>query len=194
MDISPEILEPLVWWDFRLAVGLNVLLPLLLLAWAFQAQFPPLRSVAIAYWRVSSLLAVTVYLMMAAFPISFLTGVIARILIVVSLWYGSDAAVAIPMDDRPISRVFRIWRWIVTVYMGLGTLFSALFIPCAFQSELHASCQVWLQPPSGFKTLFHPNIAAETLGLWGAIGLIAYIIVFAVFLWQERQPFSSTDR
>ncbi|MEO0803907.1 MAG: DUF3177 family protein [Cyanobacteria bacterium J06642_2] len=184
MNISPELLELLVWWDFRLAVGLNVFVPLLLLAWAFQAQFPPLTSVAIAYWRVSSLLAVTVYLMIAAFPIGFLTGALARALIVMSLWYGPDAVVAVSSDNRLATRVFRGWRWLVTAYMGLGTLVSALFVPCAFQPELSPNCAVWLQPPLGFKAIFHPHVAAETLGLVGALGLLAYISVFALYLWQ----------
>ncbi|MEO0852183.1 MAG: DUF3177 family protein [Cyanobacteria bacterium J06648_11] len=191
MNITPEFLEPLVWWDFRLAVGLNVFVPLVLLAWAFMAQFAPLTSVTIAYWRVSSLLAISVYLMIGGFPISFLTGSAARILIVTCLWYGSDAAIAIPMDDRLICRMFKVWRWIVTGYMGAGAVFSSLFVPCSFLAEPSATCQVWFQPPLGFKALLHPNIPAQTLGLVGAIGVVAYVTVFALFLWQERpSPFS----
>ncbi|MEO1131451.1 MAG: DUF3177 family protein [Cyanobacteria bacterium J06639_1] len=192
MNITPELLELLVWWDFRLAVALNVFVPLVLLVWAFKAQFAPLTSVAIAYWRVSSLLAITVYLMIGGFPISFLTGAAARILIVTCLWYGSDAAIAIPMDNRLVCQAFKVWRWIVTIYMGAGALFSSLFVPCAFQSELSTTCQVWFQPPLGFKALFHPNVPAQTLGLIGAIGLVAYVVVFALFLWQDnrRSPLS----
>ncbi|WP_414348519.1 DUF3177 family protein [Synechococcus sp. W60.2] len=52
-----------IWVDYSLAVALTVVLPLALLIWAFAVGLRPLIQLLIVYWRVSSLLAVTVYLM-----------------------------------------------------------------------------------------------------------------------------------
>lgn len=70
-----------IWLDYRLAVALTVVMPLLLLIWAFAVGLRPLIQLLIVYWRVSSLLAVTVYLMIGGLPVSFLSGAMARLLI-----------------------------------------------------------------------------------------------------------------
>lgn len=68
-----------IWVDYSLAVALTVVLPLALLIWAFAVGLRPLIQLLIVYWRVSSLLAVTVYLMIGGLPISFLSGAIVGV-------------------------------------------------------------------------------------------------------------------
>ncbi|MDX2270751.1 MAG: DUF3177 family protein [Cyanobacteriota bacterium] len=193
MQAIPVWLEPLVWVDYQTAVGLTVILPLLLLGWAFARGLMPLIQMLIIYWRVSSLLAITVYLMIGAFPISFLTGLAARVLIVFSLWFWADLSREILQTKGLLSLCFRVWRLWVTAYLGVGSLFSAWFIPCAFQQPLSETCQVWFEPPLAFREIIHPNIARETLGLVGLIGLTAYGLYSMVFLWRlNRQSVTPT--
>ena len=66
-------LETFVWMDYRLAVLFTIAIPLFLLIWAFVKNSEAIQHLLIIYWRVASLLAITVYLMIAAAPISFLT-------------------------------------------------------------------------------------------------------------------------
>jgi hypothetical protein len=179
----PGWLEVLVWGDFKVAVIATVFVPLALLVWAAFVRFPSLNQVLVAYWKISSLLAITVYLMMGGFPLSFLTGVAARILIPVSLWFWTDLTEAIAQDTRWVCRSFRLWRWLVTVYMGVGTIFSGVFLPCGFQpAPVSTICQVWFQPPLRFQALFHPNIALELLSTVGILTLIAYVSILALSL------------
>jgi len=176
-----------VWWDYRLAVLLTVVVPLILLIWGFVLKFTPLVQLLIVYWRVSSLLAITVYLMIAEFPISFLTGTLARALIPISLWFWEDLSQGIQMVQGWATRWFQIWRWGLSIYMGVGFLFSAAFLPCGFQDPVSATCRVWFQPPLAFKQIFHPDTPVETLGLAGLIGLLAYGIYSLFFLWRLVQ-------
>jgi hypothetical protein len=182
---APLWLAPLIGWDYKIAVVLTVIMPLLLLGWAFWIRSQSLIQLLIRYWRISSLLAITVYLMIAGAPISFLTGLVARVLIPISLWFW-------PSTKPPISpiwtqQVFEGWRWSVTVYMSIGSIFSMGFIPCAFQDPFSSACRAWLQPPLRFRDIFHPNTSTEIFGIVGSIGLFVYGLYVFFTLWQLQQ-------
>jgi len=63
--------RPLVWIDYRLAVLFTVIIPAILLIWSLFAKIESLQKLLIIYWRVASLLLITVYLMIASWPIGF---------------------------------------------------------------------------------------------------------------------------
>jgi hypothetical protein len=180
-------LSQVVWLDYKLAVALAVIAPLLLLGWAALVRLHPLVTLMIIYWRVSSLLAVTVYLMIAEFPVSFMTGTTARALIPACLWFWDDLSQGILLAGGSLSRIFRWWRWLVTGYMGAGFLLSLGFLPCAFQQQLDTTCRAWLEPPLMFRQIFHPTIPVETLGLAGILGLLAYVLYSLYFGWRLRR-------
>ena len=46
--------RPLVWMDYRLAVLFTVLIPLILLLWAFIQKAQAMQRLLVIYWRVSS--------------------------------------------------------------------------------------------------------------------------------------------
>ncbi|MCF2972735.1 DUF3177 family protein [Synechococcus sp. Nb3U1] len=175
-----------IWLDYSLAVALTVVLPLSLLVWAFGVGLRPLIQLLIVYWRVSSLLAVTVYLMIAGLPVSFLTGAMARLLILVCVWFWADWSAALQQSRTWAARVFLLWRWSLTGYMGVGILFSGAFVPCAFRGSLSEACRAWLAPPLGFREIFHPNVPVELLGGVGAFGLVAYLLYSVYFVWRLR--------
>ncbi|MEB3826739.1 DUF3177 family protein [Phormidium sp. CCY1219] len=179
--------QPLVWMDYRLAVVFTVILPLVLLIWAFAGKSDAIQHLLVIYWRVASLLLITVYLMIGALPISFISALAARILIPVSLWFWVD--INEDIDDQsqsPLKLAFTSWRWAITVYMAIGSLVQLPFLSCAFSSKdailATPYCRVWLDPPWGFKQLFHTDADPAVLGFFGLIGLTFYVLCFAYFL------------
>ena len=179
--------QPLVWMDYRLSVLLTISIPLVVLIWAVLAKAEAIVRLSIIYWRVASLLAITLYLMMAALPVSFVSSVIGRALIPASLWFWEDLNEEIA--DRPRSSLklaFTAWRWAITVYSGLGALAQLPFLSCAFKSQIQIIdepfCRVWLDPPWLYKQMFHATANPQFLGLLGLIGLGIYVIYLSYFV------------
>ena len=179
--------RPLVWLDYRLAVLFAVIIPLALLIWAFVQNVDAMQRLLIIYWRVSSLLLITLYMSIASIPGSFVCGIIARILIPISLWFWVDLNEEI--DDRPPSTLkwaMTSWRWAMTVYCGLGVCFAFPSLRCGFlglEGILDTpACRVWLEVPWKYKEYFHANTSAGFLGFLGILGLIFYLIFFCSFV------------
>ncbi len=183
--MQEELLRALVWTDYRLALLFTVILPLILLIWAFVQKADAMVRLLIIYWRVASLLAITIYILIAAWPIGFVSGFFARILIPISLWFWVD--VNDDIDDqpqRPLKLALTSWRWAVTVYCTLGALASIPFLRCAFVARAVTTpfCQVWLEPALLFKQYFHPNSKPGFLGFLGMVGLVIYILYLSYFV------------
>ena len=185
---SFSLLQSLIWTDYRLAVVFTVLFPLMLLVWALVSRADIVQQLLIIYWKVSSLLAITVYLMIAELPFSFLVALMARILIPVSLWFWADLNEEI--REQPFSLlklVFTAWRWGVTFYCGLGVLFQIPFLPCAFSRTVFAGerCQVWLEAPQLFRESFHSGFTPGFLGFWAILALVIYVLTLSYFIFVK---------
>ncbi|HBE21351.1 MAG TPA: DUF3177 domain-containing protein [Cyanobacteria bacterium UBA11149] len=183
--MSDTILRAIVWTDYRIAVLFGVFIPLSLLIWAFVEKADAMLRLMIVYWRVASLLAFSVYILIASWPIGFISGILARFLIPVSLWFWVD--VNEDIDDRPASPLkltLTAWRWAMTVYCTLGFLWSLTFVRCGFARGAiqENSCQVWLEAPSLFKEYFHHNSKPEFLGFLGMVGLVIYVLYLGYFV------------
>ncbi len=176
--------RPLVWLDYRVAVLFTVIIPLILLIWTFVQKSEAMQRLLIIYWRVASLLMITVYMMIAQYPISFLTGIIARLLIPVSLWFWVDLNDEIEYHPNNLLKlVFTSWRWATTIYCIVGVITAIPFLGCAFsQIASSPSCSVWLEPPLMYKDFFHYNTKAGFLGVMGIIGLSVYVLSFIYFV------------
>ncbi|MBR8832051.1 MAG: hypothetical protein N5P05_000666 [Chroococcopsis gigantea SAG 12.99] len=177
--------RPLVWIDYRVAVILTVIVPLGLLIWSFTARIESMQRLLVIYWRVASLLMITVYLFIASIPYGFITSLFARVLIPLSLWFWVDVNDEIKdLPPTPLKWFFTSWRWAVTVYCSLGAIATLPFLPCAFSSSTFGQdfCQVWLQPPWGYKEFFHAGTNPSILGFFGMLGLAIYVLYFAYFL------------
>ncbi len=184
MTLTLELLQKLVWMDFRLAVLFTVLLPLGLLLWAVIQNAQAITQLLIIYWRVASLLAITVYLMIAEWPVSYVSGFAALILIPLSLWFWVDLNEEVADRRDTLGLVFSSWRWGITIYSILAALGQALFLDCAFVPEAigRGACQAWLQPPLMFKDIFHNQAKPSTLGFFAAVGLVIYVIYLGYFV------------
>jgi Protein of unknown function (DUF3177) len=182
---APAWLSSYVWTDYRLAILFTVVIPLVLLVWSFVQQSETIQKLLIIYWRVSSLLAITIYLMIGALPYSFLSGWFARILIPISLWLWADLNEEIQDQPPSLLRFFVIsWRWAVSIYCVLGALIQIPTLPCAFNPTAvnDAACRIWFEPPWAFRQIFHPTTQPFFLGALGIIGLVIYLLYLGYFV------------
>ena len=180
-----SVLLPLVWADYRLAVLFTVLMPLGLLLWAFVVRADSIQHLITIYWKVASLLAITVYLMIGGFAFSFIAALMARILIPIGLWFWADLNEEIrEQPESPLKFIFTAWRWAVTVYSTLGAVLVAIYLPCAFSVESFNGemCQSWLQPPLLYKQYFHANTTSGFLGVLAIAALIVYLLSLGYFV------------
>jgi hypothetical protein len=183
----PPWMATAVWTDYRLAVIFAVLIPLILVAWSFLNQSEGIYKLMVIYWRVASLLGITVYLMIAALPIGFLSGWLAMILIPVSLWFWVDINDEIrDLPDNGLKLLTTIWRWAITLYCAISALFQISSLRCAFLAHSalkeDAACTLWLQAPWGFREVFHNSTKPWFLGTLGVIGLVIYGLLFSYFI------------
>jgi hypothetical protein len=183
-----SLLRSLVWLDFRLAVVFTVIVPLGLLFWAIKTKNQVIGRSLTIYWRVSSLLAITVYLLMVGLPVGFFTGWAARILIPLSLWFwqdlNEDIGRAMEQNKTKLPLAYCSWRWAMTIYCGIGTLFGITFLGCGFApfDQLGDRCRVLLEAPLQFKTIFHSGISINNLAFGGVVGLVVYVVCLAAFV------------
>ena len=183
--LETSLLRALVWTDYRLAVLFTVFLPLALLVWAFVQKNEAIQRLLLIYWKVASLLMITVYLMIGGFSISFLSGLMARVLIPVSLWFWVDLNEEIREQPSSLVKlIFSAWRWAITLYNIIGGAILLGFLPCAFSNARFgaADCQVWLEPPLLYKEYFHASYTNGFLGFFGILGLAVYMISLGWFV------------
>jgi Protein of unknown function (DUF3177) len=148
----------LVWLDYRLALLFVLIIPIILLIWAFVQKAQPIQHLLVIYWRVASLLAITIYLMIAQYPVSFFSGLMARILIPISLWFWIDLNEEIDyLQNNALKLTFTSWRWATSFYCVLGALGLIPSLGCA-------------------------NTKAPFLGVLGILGLIIYVIYLSYFV------------
>jgi hypothetical protein len=177
--------KPLIWLDYRLAVFFTLSFPLVLSVWAIVKKVDVVSRLLIIYWRVSSLLLISIYLMIPSWSIGFLAGLGARILIPISLWFWIDLNEELSeMPDRPLKLVVKAWRWAVTIYCLIGAIGSIPSLSCAFSQGAIESdfCQVYLEAPWLYQQTFHSDSSPAFLGFLGLVGLVAYITYFIYFV------------
>lgn len=196
MELTLDLLQKLIWMDFRLAVLFTVVLPLGLLLWSVIQNAQAITQLLIIYWRIASLLAITVYLMIPQWPVSYVSGFAALILIPLSLWFWVDLNEEVVDRRDTLGLVFSSWRWGVTIYCILAALGQAMFLDCAFipGAISRSACQAWFQPPLMFKDIFHAQAKTGTLGFFAVLALMIYVLYlgYFVFVRLPKQGRSAT--
>jgi len=175
----------LVWTDYRVALLIAVFIPLTLLIWSWVKKSEAISALLIIYWRVASLLVITVYLMMASWSIGFVTAVLAKAIIPFSLWFWADLNEEIrEQPKRSLNLGFNAWRWAMTAYCLVSGVIQLLFIRCGFSVNALRSevCQAWLEPSLVFKSYIHSDSPGGFLGFVGACGLAIYALYLGYFL------------
>jgi Protein of unknown function (DUF3177) len=182
---NPPWFQSLIWLDARLAFIVTVIVPMVLLIWAFVKKVPVAMSIMMIYWRVASLFGITVYLMIGGSNLSFFAAFAARILIALSLWFWLDINDEVnDLPPKPIKLALTAWRWAITVYSAIGAITLIPFLQCGVSGDLLKSdyCQAWFQPPLLYKKYFHNGADAVTLGGFGIAALVFYAICLGYFL------------
>lgn len=173
-------MRELIWLDFRLSIVVAVIAPLLLLGWAWLNKNSPIYNILVTYWRISSLLGITIFLLIGSLPVAFIVGWISRILIPLSLWWWADLNEDLMKQRGPIRLVFLAWRWGISFYFALGSLLGIFFLPCAFlsQKDFTDTCKAVLEVPLLFKDIVFYSLPIQNLTAFG----IAMLVVFLLFL------------
>ena len=177
----------LVWADYRLALLFLIFIPLTLLGWATLQQSEAMQRLLIIYWRVASLLAITVFLLIGALPLGFLSGWLARILIPLGLWYWADLNEEIrEQPSRSLKLAFTAWRWAVTAYCAIGVLAQTAILSCGFLTSDQVldtpACKDWLQAPWLFREWVLSGAKPWFLGGLGLAGLVIYALYLGYFV------------
>lgn len=160
----PSWLRMPVRVDFVAAVALTVLAPLALLARAALAGRTGEVRLLLRYWRASSLLMVTVYLLAGERRVAFPAGVAARLLIAQTLLRAEPSA------DALLNR----WRRVTGSYCLAGAALTAPMLQGLVANELPPLCRAYVEPTQEFAALLHPGMPRERLGHAGSIGLALF--------------------
>ncbi|NER23213.1 MAG: DUF3177 family protein [Symploca sp. SIO1B1] len=184
--MQDEILRALVWTDYRLTLLFMVFIPLTLIIWAALKKADAMVRLLIIYWRVASLLGITLFILIASWPIGFVSNFCAYILIPISLWFWVDLNDEI--DDQSQSSLklaLTSWRWAVTIYCTCAAIATIPFLRCAFVSGAIETtfCQVWTEAPLVFRGLFlTQRYEPGVWGFLGVVGLIFYVLYLGYFV------------
>jgi hypothetical protein len=179
-----ELLRALVWLDYRLAVLLTVFIPLTLLIWALVKRAQPIVHLLMIYWRVASLLAISVYLFIAEIPIGFFAGTAALVLIPASLWFWIDLNEEIADRRDSLKLGFSAWRWAVTIFCLVSLALQVPYLNCGWASQIFkaSDCQLWVDAPMQFWQMFHAGMKRANLGFYASAALMLYTFYFGYFI------------
>ena len=182
----PDLLlyRTLVWLDYRLAAVFALGLPLVLLVLSALKREQALTRLMGIYWKVASLLLITVLLLTDNRPLGYLLAVLSQLLVVISVWFWVDLneELADLPPWRPLPFVVRAWRWGLTVFGVLGAALSAVALSCVGGGLTRPICRVWLEAPddlhggvaSVFDFVFGGSWTAAIAAFVGYVSLVAY--------------------
>ena len=182
----PDLLlyRTLVWLDYRLAAVFALGLPLVLLVWSALKREQALTRLMGIYWKVASLLLITVLLLTDNRPLGYLLAVLSQLLVVISVWFWVDLneELADLPPWRPLPFVVRAWRWGLTVFGVLGAALSAVALSCVGGGLTRPICRVWLEAPddlhggvaSVFDFVFGGSWTAAIAAFVGYVSLVAF--------------------
>jgi hypothetical protein len=175
----------LVWLTYRLGACFAFGLPLVLLIWSALRREPAMVRLLTIYWKVASLLAISLLLLTDQRPLGYITLLLAPVLMLVSIWFWVDLneELADSPTWRPLPLTVRIWRWAFTGFAVLATLMAATGLPCARRLE-GADCKVWLEAPQGlhrvverlFDFVFGGQWTEAVAAFVGYVVLVAYVV------------------
>ncbi len=175
----------LVWLTYRLAAVFSFGLPLVLLAWAAIRQEKSMVRLLTIYWKIASLLGISILLLVDQRPIGYITLFVAPLLMVASIWFWIDLneELADLPPWRPLPFTVRIWRWCISGFALVVSPITFLSLSCATITE-ESNCKYWLEAPRGFHRVAEKLFGFLFGGEWtqavsafiGYLALMAYLI------------------
>lgn len=175
----------LVWLTYRLGATFALGLPLVLLVWASVRRETAISRLMGIYWKVASLLVITLLLLTDQRPLGYVTALLAPVLMTVSVWFWVDLNEE--LADRPwrqpLVLTVRLWRWALSGFsvIAAGMAISSLSCVSAVKG---ADCKAWLEAPQGlhlvlerlFDFLFGGDWNEAVAAFLGYVMLVAYAV------------------
>jgi hypothetical protein len=181
--VSDFTTRALVWLTYRLGATIALGIPLVLLIWSGLRRDPALVRLLGIYWKVASLLAISVLLLTDQRPIGYLTAFLAPLLMAASLWFWVDLneELADSPPGRALPFTVRVWRWALTIFAVFAAVMSGSALGCTHQLSTDA-CRVWLEAPQGlhrvaekvFDFVFGGEWTMAVAAFIGYVALVAY--------------------
>ena len=174
----------LVWLTYRLAATFAVGVPLVLLMWSAGRREPMVLRLLGIYWKVASLMAISLLLLMDQRPLGYATAAVAPVLMLISLWFWVDINEELVDQPfwRPLPLAVKVWRWAFSGFGLLSLVMSITGLRCMHQLAL-PSCLTWLEAPqgihglaaTGFNFLFGGQWTEAVAAFVGYVALVAYL-------------------
>ena len=173
----------LVWLTYRLGATFALGLPLVLLIWASVRRQPAMTRLLSIYWKVASLLVITLLLLTDQRPLGFVTALLAPVLMTVSVWFWVDLNEELADSPlrNPLALTVRLWRWALSGFSVLATAMAVSSLSCVMAVK-GADCKAWLEAPQGlhlvlervFDFLFGGDWNEAVAAFFGYVMLVAY--------------------
>ena len=174
----------MVWLTYRLGATVALGLPLVLLVWAIWRREPVVQRLMGLYWKVASLMAISLLLLTDERPIGFLTALVAPVLMAMSVWFWVDLNEELADQPlwRPLPLTVRLWRWAFSGFAVLSVGMSITALGCLDAPGLNA-CAPWLEAPQRmhrvaevmFDFVFGGEWTRTVSAFLGYAALVAYL-------------------
>ncbi len=175
----------LVWLTYRLAAIFAVGLPLVILIWAYIRKEASMVRLLTIYWKIASLMGISMLLLTNERPIGYITFFMTPVLMVSSIWFWVDLneELADLPPWRPLPFTVRLWRWALSSF---GLTFSALSfqsLSCVTATQGN-NCIAWIEAPKFLHQTTEKIFAFLFGGTWneplaafiGYVTLLIYVI------------------
>ena len=181
----------LVWLTYRLGATFALGVPLVLMIWSTVRRQPAITRLLTIYWKVASLLVITLLLLTDQRPLGFVTALLAPVLMTLSVWFWVDLneELADSPLGNPLSLTVRLWRWALSGFSVLATAMAVSSLSCVMAVQ-GADCKAWLEAPQGlhvvlarvFDFLFGGDWNEGVAAFLGYVMLVAYGVGFLQWL------------
>ena len=180
----------LVWLTYRLAATMALGLPLVLLIWSTWRGDSVVQRLLGLYWKVASLMMISLLLLTDERPLGYVTAVVAPVLMVVSVWFWVDLneELADRPTWRPLPLTVRLWRWALSGFGVISLATTATGLRC--MESTSSDCAAWLEAPQGlhrvvetvFDFVFGGQWSEAVAAFVGYVALVAYLAGFLQWL------------
>ncbi len=146
--------QALIWLNYRLGATFAMGLPLVLLIWAAMRREASMVRLLSIYWKIASLMGISMMLLTDQRPVGYLISFLAPVLMVVSVWFWVDLneELADLPYWRPLPFTVKLWRWALSGFGLLSTILGLLSLPCITANQ-PVFCSAWLEDPQNFHLI-----------------------------------------
>tara|TARA_Y100001968_G_scaffold55552_1_gene46789 strand:- start:2371 stop:2973 length:603 start_codon:yes stop_codon:yes gene_type:complete len=177
--------KDLVWLSYRLAATFSFGLPLVLLVWASIKKESSIVRLLSIYWKIASIIAISILLLTSNQSVGYLTLFAAPFLMIGSIWFWLDLNEELSEMSfkKSLALATKIWRWTISFLGIIYIILTSMTLSC-FNFASHPNCQSWVEGPQHLhgiskvilNFLFGGNWSQSLTGFIGYITLIVYII------------------